>query len=211
MSPRPQIDHIRRPQMVAAAADVIAERGLAAARVADVAERAGASPAAVLYWFGSKEELLLAALIDDEERFYSGVIARLAALDSPARKLVTIFESSAAESEWPLWIELWSLALREADAAYARERLDVRWRTLIAGVIEEGREQGDFGGMPSRSAAITLTALIDGLALQITLGDPSVTQAAMVEACVATAEALLEADLRGAGARRAGAAAGAGT
>ena len=43
MSPRPQIDHIRKPQLLAAAAEVIAERGFAATRIADVAERAGTS------------------------------------------------------------------------------------------------------------------------------------------------------------------------
>ncbi|MGZ5356559.1 MAG: helix-turn-helix domain-containing protein, partial [Solirubrobacterales bacterium] len=51
MSPRPQIDHIRRPQILDAAAEVIAERGIAATRIADVAERAGTSAPAVLYWF----------------------------------------------------------------------------------------------------------------------------------------------------------------
>ena len=69
MSPRPQIDHIRRPQLLAAAADVIAERGLAGTRIADVAERVGTSSAAILYWFSSKDELLAEALIADEERF----------------------------------------------------------------------------------------------------------------------------------------------
>ena len=50
MSPRPQIEHIRRPQLLDAAAGVIAERGIASTRIADVAERAGTSPPAVLYW-----------------------------------------------------------------------------------------------------------------------------------------------------------------
>ena len=35
MSPRPSIDHIRRPQILAAAAEVIAERGVAGTRIAD--------------------------------------------------------------------------------------------------------------------------------------------------------------------------------
>jgi AcrR family transcriptional regulator len=48
LSPRPQIDHIRKPQILAAAAEVIAERGLASTRIADVAERAGTSAPAVL-------------------------------------------------------------------------------------------------------------------------------------------------------------------
>ena len=66
MSPRPQIDHVRRPQILAAAAKVIAERGLAGTRISDVAKRAKTSSPAVLYWFNSKEELLTAALIEDE-------------------------------------------------------------------------------------------------------------------------------------------------
>jgi AcrR family transcriptional regulator len=37
---------------------VIAERGLASTRIADVAERAGTSGPAVLYWLGSKDDLL---------------------------------------------------------------------------------------------------------------------------------------------------------
>ncbi len=44
MTPRPQIDHIRRPQLLAAAAEVIAERGMGATRIADVAERVGHQP-----------------------------------------------------------------------------------------------------------------------------------------------------------------------
>jgi len=49
MSPRPQIDHIRKPQLLGAAAEVISERGVEGTRIADVAERAGTSPPAVLY------------------------------------------------------------------------------------------------------------------------------------------------------------------
>jgi AcrR family transcriptional regulator len=49
VSPRPQIDHVRRPQILAAAAEVIAERGLAKTRIADVAERAETSSPAVIY------------------------------------------------------------------------------------------------------------------------------------------------------------------
>jgi AcrR family transcriptional regulator len=71
LSPRPQIDHIRKPQILAAAAEVIAERGVASTRIADVAERAGTSSGTILYWFGSKDELLAEALTGDEERFYA--------------------------------------------------------------------------------------------------------------------------------------------
>jgi AcrR family transcriptional regulator len=48
MSPRPQIEHLRRPQLLEAAAAVISERGIASTRIADVAKRAGTSSPAVL-------------------------------------------------------------------------------------------------------------------------------------------------------------------
>ena len=61
MSPRPQVDHIRKPQILNAAGEVIARKGVDATRIADVAEAAGTSPAAVIYWFESRDELLAAA------------------------------------------------------------------------------------------------------------------------------------------------------
>ena len=99
MSPRPQIDHIRRPQLLRAAADVIVERGLASTRIADVAERAGTSPPAVLYWFRSKDELLAEALTVDEERFYVEMRERIHLLERPRDQLRFMIEASAEESE----------------------------------------------------------------------------------------------------------------
>ena len=43
VSPRPRLDHVRRPAILAAAAEVIRERGLEHTRVSDVAERVGTS------------------------------------------------------------------------------------------------------------------------------------------------------------------------
>ena len=81
MSPRPQIDHIRRPQLLVAAAEVIAERGFAATRIADVAERAGTSAPGVLYWFKSRDELLAEALSHAEGAFHDQIAGELAAID----------------------------------------------------------------------------------------------------------------------------------
>ena len=52
----------RREQMLRAALDVIAERGYPESRIADVAERAGTSPALVIYYFKTKDQLLTEAI-----------------------------------------------------------------------------------------------------------------------------------------------------
>src|SRR5690606_23923359 len=60
----------RRDEMLEAAAALIAERGFGETRIADVARRVGASPALVIYYFGTKDQLLTAALRYSEDSFY---------------------------------------------------------------------------------------------------------------------------------------------
>ena len=50
-----------------AAAELIGERGFGETRIADVAKRVGASPALVIYYFGTKDRLLTEALRYSEE------------------------------------------------------------------------------------------------------------------------------------------------
>ena len=195
MSPRPQIDHVRRPQLLEAAAGVIAERGIAATRIADVAERAGTSAPAVLYWFKSKDELLAEALTIQEERFYSELTQRMDAFSSPRGKLRLMLATSADEYDWTLWMELWTRALRDSSSGSARSRLDERWRSQIAAVIREGQRAGEFGEADPDDVALVLASLIDGLAVQVTLGDPAVTKERMLERALEITESLLDCEL----------------
>lgn len=195
MSPRPQIDHVRRPQLLEAAAGVIAERGIASTRIADIAERAGTSSPAILYWFESKDELLAEALTVEEERFYRQLTDRMEELESPRDKLRLMLESSAEEYDWTLWMELWTRALRDRSTLAARRRLDDRWRAQIAEVIRHGQRAGEFGEADAEEVAVVLASLIDGLAVQVTLGDPAVSPERMLARTLDIAERLLQADL----------------
>lgn len=195
MSPRPQIDHIRKPQLLAAAAQVIAERGFAATRIADVAERAGTSPPGVLYWFASRDELLAEALSFAEHTFHDALAAELDALEDPRRRLVTLIERSIGGDDWVLWMELWVRALRDPAMAESRQLLDDSWRDQIASVVADGQARGDFGGPAPVRAALELAALIDGLAVQVALGDRVVTPELMRSTCMEVTERLLEVEL----------------
>ncbi|MDQ3102675.1 MAG: TetR family transcriptional regulator C-terminal domain-containing protein [Actinomycetota bacterium] len=196
MSPRPAIDHIRKPQILEAAAAVITERGLSATRIADVAERAGTSPAAVIYWFGGREELLTEALIADEQRFAVELDERIAGDESASSRLLTILNASVEQADWSLWIELWSRSLHDPSAREARQRLDDLWRGKLAAVVAEGQAAGEFDSeLDVAEVAATLAALVDGLGVQVTLGDELVTPERMLATSVAFAEAQLRVDL----------------
>src|ERR687887_630576 len=70
-----------------AAVEVIAEQGLCDTRIQDVAKRAGASPALVIYYFQKKERLLGQALTYAEERFYTSTAEALATLGTARERL----------------------------------------------------------------------------------------------------------------------------
>ncbi len=196
MTPRPQIDHIRRPQILAAAAEVIAERGVAATRIADVAERSGVSPPAVLYWFDSKEKLLAEALIADDDLFYEQLEERLAPATCARERLALLIEAVADDApNFALWMELWTLALRDEQLRAARERFDSRWRAEIEAIVRAGQEEGDFGDADPASAALAIAGLIDGLTVQVALGDPEVDRRRLRETVAVSSERLLETEL----------------
>ena len=195
MSPRPQIDHIRKPQLLSAAAEVISERGVEATRIADVADRAGTSPPAVLYWFDSRDELLGEALTFAEDAFYERFSERLAGLADPRDRLLALIDASVTGEDWVLWVELWTRALRDERLRDARQRLDDRWRTQIAAIVAEGVDAGVFSGVDPDRAALELASVIDGLAVQVALGDRLVSQSLMRETCVEVAERVLTTEL----------------
>ena len=197
MSPRPRLDHVRRPAILAAAAEVIRERGLENTRVADVAERAGTSAPSVLYWFASKAELLSIALTAAEENFYEQLDASLSELGSARERIVRLIESATGTGDYDatLWIDLWARALRDEELAGIREQLDLRWRRTVARIIEEGQKSGEFGPTDPDQLALLLASLLDGFSVQIALGDPVGTPERARELCLRLAERELGCDL----------------
>jgi AcrR family transcriptional regulator len=191
MGPRPKLTRQRRQQILDAAVDVIAERGLSETRIADVARRAGASPALVLYYFTSKDRLLTEALSHAEDRFYLQSFHELTRLGRATDRLIGLIDLSfpSAErdidSDWMLWMELWSRALRDPEVSQKREALDRRWRTTIADIVREGQRAGEFSDVVDvEEFALRLAALIDGLAVQVVLRDPEARPERVRRACL---------------------------
>jgi AcrR family transcriptional regulator len=189
MTPRPVLTGQRRGRILEAAAEVIAERGLCETRLADVARRAGTSAALVIYYFDTKDRLLTEALTFADDRFYLQAFHEMTDLDRPRDQLIRLIEMSCPSehevtADWTLWLELWTRARRDAETARKREALDRRWRTTIADIVREGQRVGEFAAIDAEEFALRLSALIDGLVVQVLLGDPEVTTARMRQVCL---------------------------
>jgi AcrR family transcriptional regulator len=159
-------DH-RREQMLRAALEVIAERGYADTRIADVAERSGISPALVIYYFKTKDQLLAEAIRYSEDSWYADGQRRLAALPTAAARVEEIVAMSClpeADPEphdsWLLWLDFWALAARNPQVARLRQQADERWRDLIGSLVVSGQEAGEFRAVDPGGFAILLSALL---------------------------------------------------
>ncbi len=167
--------------MLSAAAQLIAERGFAETRIADVARRVGASPALVIYYFGTKDRLLTEALRYSEGAFYAAAEAMLERTSSTRDRLETLVRWTCvpqADDEipgaWGLWFDLWASAFRIPEVARDRVALDQRWRDMIARVVTDGQAAGEIDRVDVQDFAVTFTALLDGLSIQVALEDPVV-------------------------------------
>jgi AcrR family transcriptional regulator len=193
MSPRRKLSDARRRQILKAAVQVIAEKGLCDTGIKDVADQAGASPALVIYYFGKKDVLLAEALSFADERFYAQTAAAVAELASARDRLVelvrrscSVGESEDDFDEWVLWLDLWARAPRDPDVARDRAAMDRRWRTTIGEIVRGGQAAGEFTRIDPDAFALRLAALIDGLAIQVVLEDPEVSRERMFDLCMDT-------------------------
>lgn len=201
MSPRPRVDHLRKPQIVAAAAEVLYERGLFATRIGDIAERAGTSSPTILYYFESKDRLLEEAVDHTDREFYTRLAEGQKRYERARDKLVhLVTETSLGPgglSDWTLWMEIWVRARRDESVRDSYFKLDRRQRSLIAEIVRDGQRHGEFSAAADPDDfALSLSGLIDGLGVQVTLGQPDVTPEHMVDRCLALASTELGCELR---------------
>ena len=134
-------------RIVAAAAEVFADRGFEGARIDEIAERAGVNKAMLYYHVGDKERLYSAVLVESIDRGLVLLRAATAAVASPSAKLQAVLDTLAEfGTSNPAFIPI---IMREVssggpnlpDALF--ERLGSVFR-VVADVLAEGVEQGVF-------------------------------------------------------------------
>ena len=189
--PRPRLDHVRKAQIVTAAAEVLSERGYANARVVDIAKAAGTSPAAILYWFDGKDGLLAEALALREVEFHDRYTVRIERAASASEQLRILIEAMLHHYDWSLWMELCVLALRDSAAAAERDRMDRRWRAMLRKVIRDGQQAGEFAAGDADETMFVLAALLDGLAPLLAMKARGVTKQRVERTWLAEAARLL--------------------
>jgi AcrR family transcriptional regulator len=165
----------KRADVLAAAGAVVAARGAESTRFADVTAATGVGVSTLQYYFGSREDMLIAVFRHAAQADFDAVAGRLADLDGPWERLVAIAAHLGGDPGWRVWVESWRWALRDIEV-----RQDVlgdyaRWHELLAAEITAGEAAGLFHLSESAlDTARQVLGLIDGLALPVALGDTTV-------------------------------------
>ncbi len=172
-----QEQSVRRRALIEAALGSLAEKGLGAVSVRDVAARAGVSPGLLRHHFGCFNNLLNEAYRYATGRVDAALDAALAkAGDDPQARmdafLIASFAPSIADRDLlAAWLAFWGLVRSDAGAAGIHAETYAAYRTRIERLLAAlAKARGTK--VDARVGALGLSAMLDGLWLELCL-DPS--------------------------------------
>lgn len=164
---------IRRAEILRSAASMVARKGFARTRVADVAGDLGISAGLVFYHFESKERLLREAFEELAARDLEEMSAVIEAAGSHAerlRRVIRLHLQAPGVEAGPTTAQSW---LRTADAwAEGRctdvirdviRRSDIRRRQRLSAFVGQGVAAGEFACADPDQAALRICVMLDGL------------------------------------------------
>ena len=173
----------RRAEILDVTCEVVIERGFAATRIADVAQKLGVSTGLIHYHFDSKEQLLAEAFKYAARQEMASLEEDLAGAPNAVAMLDRVFQNyipGQDDYDWMMWVDSWGEALRSKAMRAISEELDIESTGIIERVLRHGVETGEFTCPDPSASAWRLAALLDGLGIQLTVHDGVITRDQLV-------------------------------
>lgn len=176
----PHPDNGRYQQILDAAWRLIAERGYHSVRIADVAEACGTSAATIHYYFPGRDDLLVDTLRYSVKQSFDRQVAELHSINDAKERLLRLVEvqlptPGLLRLDWSIWLQIWNESALRPELRELHTDSYTRWHDTIAQTIRTGQQQGVFGEDDPDDLTMRLTALIDGLGIQVMTGRPGRT------------------------------------
>ncbi|MER5400147.1 TetR/AcrR family transcriptional regulator [Streptomyces sp. NPDC002599] len=164
-----------REEVLAAAMEMIAERGLEKLTMAALGREVGMSSGHLLYYFRSKDELLLRTLEWSEGRL-GAERGRLLAARGTARERLDAYvdlyvPDGHRDPHWTLWLEVWNHSQNADDDARERQAaIEGAWHRDLVALLAEGVSRGEFRPVDADRFGARLRALMDGFSIHVAIG-----------------------------------------
>ncbi|XEC27711.1 TetR family transcriptional regulator [Streptomyces fradiae] len=193
-NPTPSPSHPRRrnqaapprEDVLAAAMGTIAERGLDGLTMAGLGRQVGMSSGHLLYYFRTKDELLLQTLEWSEGRLGAERGALLAGPGTARERLDGYVEvyvpDGPRDPHWTLWLEVWNRSQNADDDARARQAaIEGAWHRDLVAILAEGVSRGEFRPVDPDRFAHRMRALLDGFSVHVAVGIPGTGRAQVLD------------------------------
>ena len=169
--PAPSIPADRQVELIRSAYRLFSEKGVHRVPLEEIAEQAGLSKGLVLYYFKTKENLVLATMRWALDTTAERVRQAMAGAGTPEGRVLAMIEGiwSGAETNrrfYLLYLDLAGHAARLHQFTELSATFHAVVNGLYAEVITQGIAAGAFGVEDPEEGAVTLRAIIDGLFLQ---------------------------------------------
>ncbi|MFD7631430.1 TetR/AcrR family transcriptional regulator [Streptomyces sp. NPDC059851] len=168
-----------REDVLAAAMATIAARGLEGLTMAGLGREVGMSSGHLLYYFGSKDELLLQTL-EWSEAALGAERRALLVRRGPARERLDAYvdlyvPEEARDPHWTLWLEVWNRSQNAGPGERDRQAaIEGAWHRDLVALLAEGVSRGEFRAVDPDRFAARLRALLDGFSIQVAVGLPGI-------------------------------------
>ncbi|MEB8339029.1 TetR/AcrR family transcriptional regulator [Streptomyces endophyticus] len=166
---------VDREDVLRAAARVLAERGLDAARLRDVARAAGVSIGALQHHFDTRDELFREAFEWSIEQLIARWRASAADEPDPWHRFELLVQALTGDPELErrcaTWTEFCASAARHPGLRDGVRSVHEEWLALLTGIVEDGVAQGYFVPvLPVDTVIASVAALVDGCDMAVAAG-----------------------------------------
>lgn len=167
----------RRAAIAEACWRVIVRDGIAGVTTRSLAAEAGLGRGLLFHYFRDKDEIILAAFELLAQRFRDRLYPALARVTDPVERLRILAISNMPMDEdqrveFGVWLSMWAHGYASAPLRHRQRELYHAWRDLMAGTVRDAIAAGQLRpDLDPDKAALQLTAMTDGLIVQILI-DP---------------------------------------
>lgn len=165
--------------IIESARTLIADQGLAATTMRDVARAGDVALGTVTYHFDGIDEVLAGVLAEEMVAFSAPVTSAAAAAVSGSAGLDVLIDGlvgsdDRARQHWRLWLDFWALASHVPRYGEWQSEIYRDLHGLVAGLLERGGTDGTLRVTDPARQALEFVALLDGLVVQCYLPHPRV-------------------------------------
>jgi len=187
-----------RDRVLQAALDLITEVGIDQVRLAEIARRAQMSSGQVMYYFTSKEHILLETLAWSEHQDTAHRRAVLPEVTGAWAQLELFTDlylpGDPADPTWILWTEAWARAPHNPQVCLFLDELMRPWYDDLAEIVRRGTREGTFGPQAAPGDFTTcFCAMLDGLGIIYLNQRPDLPRERLIELAMDTARTQLAA------------------